>query len=128
MKKKSGTSKQNNVVIKIKMCREKKKEKRNEANRLNGRKEKKTKRRVHVLLTWVKKRRKKEKDKRKRMKSMRDAGIDDRINEKSARCRGFVCKRTIKNSHTIYSSPLASPGKNQARIGRLTGLEGEGVQ
>lgn len=128
MKKKSSTSKQNNVVIKIKMCRGKKKEKRNGANRLNGRKEKKRKRRVHVLLTWVKKRRKKEKDKRKRMKSMRDAGIDDRINEKSARCRGFVCKRTIKNSHTIHSSPLASPGKNQARIGRLTGLEGEGVQ
>lgn len=59
---------------------------------------------------------------------MRDAGIDDRINEKSARWRGFVCKRTIKNSHTIHGSPLASPGKNQAGIGRLTGLEGEGVQ
>ena len=60
---------------------------------------------------------------------MRNAGIDDRINEKSARCRGFVCKRTIKNSHTIHSSPLANPGKNQARIGRLTARwKGLGIQ
>lgn len=58
--------------------------------------------------------------KQKRVKSTCNAGIDDRINEKSARYRRFVCKRTIKNSHTIHSSSLANPGKNQARIGRLT--------